>query len=159
MSEGLIGVLIGGAITFLSGFFIEHRKQKKDEIKFKREKLETLYFNYSRWETFIGTFYTMQVLVNEKKIDLETLNKNIKSDEMGNIYTKTTTILNLYFVNLKDKYNTMDIAKGELIECLTVKGLKLNNPELIQAYSSFKAASEELKKAMSDEVQKIEKSC
>ena len=87
-------------------------------------------------------------LVNEKKIDLETLNKNIKSDEMRNIYTKTTTILNLYFVNLKDKYNTMDIAKGELIECLTVKGLKLNNPELIQAYSSFKAASEELKKAM-----------
>ena len=78
---------------------------------------------------------------------------------MNNIYTQTITILNLYFVNIKEKYNNMDIAKVKLIDCLTIKCLKLNDPELIQAHSSFKTASEEFKKAMTEEIQKMEKNC
>lgn len=155
MSEGLIGVLIGGAITFFSGFYIERKKQKKEEIKFKREKLEALYSNYLNWEKHINKFYTMHVFLNEGEIDLSTFNDLVSSDSMNNIYNQTITILNLYFIDLKDKYNAMDLRREELIQCLSIKNLKFNNQELNQAYSYFTLASENFKKAIADEIHKI----
>lgn len=48
--EALIGVIIGGTISFFSGYFIEYRKDKKENKKLKKEKLEKLFFNYLKWE-------------------------------------------------------------------------------------------------------------
>ncbi len=158
MSEGLIGVLIGGAITFLSGFFIEHRKQKKDEIKFKREKLEALYFNYIRWEAILYSSYLANILKEPYKKPVDAT-ENLNKFELMNMYHQIVTIVNLYFTNLQDKYIFMDKEKQKLIDHFVQEDLKYNKEKLQQAYASFEAASEELKKAMSDEVKKIEKSC
>ena len=76
--EGLIGVFIGGAISFLSGYFMEDRKNKKEVKKLKNERLEKLFYNYLKWESVFTNIYYIHARYQQNKLTLDQLDKQIE---------------------------------------------------------------------------------
>lgn len=120
MSEALIGVIIGGVITFFSGFFIELRKQKKEDIKFKIEKIEKLYFEYLNWLKATSALYDLfshylKGYDIKTAIDLLALKgKEFNLVEKSNDYNNVVLLINLYFPELSSKFKEIEDLNHKL---------------------------------------------
>ena len=138
MSDALIGVIIGGSIAFISGFIIENFKQKKEKIKFKREKIEKVCFEYSSWSSVLNSFYNitqhyLELETNPKKAYL-IIAKTNQSKKLSEIdENKTSVLLSLYFPELVVAYNKLVIQSGNIANDLTEEKLEDLNLEKFKA--------------------------
>ena len=153
MSRTLIGVIIGGSIAFTSGFIIEIFKQKKEKIKFKREKIEKLYFEYLNWAKAMRNLYSLflHYLQTGKDIqsslkllaDYEDRNKFIKDSNENNVIFLT----NLYFPDLTISFQETKDLNGKLASAIMIHNIeKFNIDEFKNIYSSFLINIENLEK-------------
>lgn len=153
MSDALIGVLIGGSVAFASSFIIENFKQRKEKIKFKREKIEKVYFEYLNWSKVMKNMYSLflhylELGKNHKDslkllADYEDKNKFIKDTNENNIIF----LMNLYFPNLAIIFQETKDLNGKLAFVLMTNNIEeFNLGEFKKLYSNFLINIENLDK-------------
>lgn len=151
--EALIGVIIGGTISFLSGYFIEYRKDKKEEKRLKKERLEKLFFNYLKWENVFVNICNTNVLFQQDKLTLQHLHEQIdriaKEDKIGDLHKQFIVYLNLYFPSLSLKYKSLDNARSGVAKYFLFEKINLDN--VLSSYDIFLAESHKFKDFMIEE--------
>lgn len=155
--EALIGVIIGGTISFFSGYFIEYRKDKKENKKLKKEKLEKLFFNYLKWENLFVKIYDTNVRFQQDKLTIQHLHEQInriaKEDNIGDLHKQFVVSLNLYFPSLARKYKRVDNARSSVSKYFIFE--KTNVNDMISNYDIFLIESQKFKDSIIEESIKI----
>lgn len=139
MMEALAGVIIGGIISFFSGYFIEFKKEKKEEKQLKTERLEKLFFNYLKWENIFIIICSYNIKFQQNKLTLESLHKLIsestKEVNIGDLQKEFLVYINLYFPNLAQKYKSLDIARSKISEYFVYE--KIDTKNMLRSYDIF----------------------
>ena len=145
--EALIGVIIGGTISFLSGYSIEYRKDKKEEKQLRKERLEKLFLNYLKWENVFFNICNTNVLFQQDKLNLHQLHEQIariaKEDNIGDLNKQFIVYLNLYFPSLSLKYKSLDNARSGVAKYFLFEKTNLDN--MLRSYDDFLVESQKFK--------------
>ena len=153
MSDVIVGVIIGGSLTFISGFIIESFKQKKEKKKFKKEKIEKLYFEYLNWVKSISRIYSLFIYYIELGNTIEEARRKVADAEEKNGFIKNSNenniifLMNLYFPELNSKFEEINDLSAELASSLMDNNIKnLNIEDFKKTYTDFLENIEKFKK-------------
>lgn len=171
ISPQILGAMIGASISLIAALIVliftnkghdrrqatQHaHEQNKEDKKHRQAKLEDCYLAFSKWENYFAGIYVGMIGYVKGDFTEETAYKLLKQKTQGGSKEQAEMIINLYFPNLKEKYDATQSARGEIVKYFPpnpkgIGGLK----GFYSAQENFEAAAQQLKEAIRIELENL----
>lgn len=107
LNQPWLYTILGSIISFLGIFFANRYQKKKELLEKKKDLLEILYVDMTKWYNSFLSTYIFFTPVIEKAYDWNTYFDNVSSKEKNNKQTESEMKICLYFPELKKFYDKL----------------------------------------------------